>query len=379
MSVFWLAPAALFGLGLIAVPIAIHLLVRQQSRRVEYPSLRFLRQSQLAAFRRRRIQDGLLLACRAAIVVAAVTALAGPVFQTASRSAGYGARVARAVILQEGTAASVANEAIGDAFASRTVTRARLADAVADAVRWLDAQPPAAREIVLAGAFRRGSVSPALLEAIPPTVGIRFVTAPVAPPAPEREWPVLRLRPAGPVIERRQVLAGDDETRVAGGAVTPVAADVVRVIAAAADQPLADAALRAALDAGLPWSGAVQQVMVAWDGADEAAVQRLSNGAAVVRMDRPSPAATAATAVAAAIERVTAPDVGAMEPVSLSSEQLLAWSRPPGPVPDNASPADEGDRRWLWALVLGLMALELGLRRSRHQSADEPAVEARVA
>ncbi|MGE0866908.1 MAG: BatA domain-containing protein [Vicinamibacterales bacterium] len=379
MSVFWLAPAALFGLGLMALPVAIHLLVRQQSRRVEYPSLRFLRQSQLAAFRRRRIQDGLLLACRAAIVVAAVTALAGPVFQTASRSAGYGARVARAVILEAGTPESVAANAAGEALASRTVTRERLADAVAEAVRWLDAQPPAAREILLAGAFRRGSVSPALLEAVPQAIGIRFLTAPVPPPAVEREWPILRFGPAGLVIERRQVQVGDDETRVAGGAVTPMTGDVVRVLAAAADQPLADAALRAALEAGVQWSGAVERVVVAWDGADETAVQRLATGATLVRMDRPSPATTAATAVAAAIEGVTAQVVTAMEPVSISREQLQAWSRPPGPVPEDARPADEGDRRWLWALALALMALEFGLRRSRNQSAGEPAVEARVA
>ncbi len=44
MSVIWLAPAVLLGLGLIALPVAIHLLVRQQSRRIDYPSLRFLQQ-----------------------------------------------------------------------------------------------------------------------------------------------------------------------------------------------------------------------------------------------------------------------------------------------------------------------------------------------
>ena len=68
MSVLWLSPAAFLGLALIAVPIVIHLLVRQQGRRVDYPSLRFLRSSRLAAFRRRNIQDALLLICRVTII-----------------------------------------------------------------------------------------------------------------------------------------------------------------------------------------------------------------------------------------------------------------------------------------------------------------------
>ncbi len=82
MSITWLAPAALLGVALIALPIAIHLLVRQHARTLAYPSLRFLRETQLAAFRRRTLQDGLLLACRAAIVALAAVALAGPLLQT---------------------------------------------------------------------------------------------------------------------------------------------------------------------------------------------------------------------------------------------------------------------------------------------------------
>ena len=114
------------GLALVTIPIAIHLLVRQQSRRVAFPSLRFLLPSQLAAFRRRNIQDALLLACRAAIIAAAALALAGPVIQTASRTAGYGARIARAVIVEPGTEGAAPTEAVGDAFASKSFARHRL-------------------------------------------------------------------------------------------------------------------------------------------------------------------------------------------------------------------------------------------------------------
>ena len=61
MSITWITPVALAGFALIALPIAIHLLVRQQTRSLPYPSLRFLRETALAAFRRRAIQDAALL------------------------------------------------------------------------------------------------------------------------------------------------------------------------------------------------------------------------------------------------------------------------------------------------------------------------------
>ena len=41
---------------LVVLPIAVHLLVRQHSRTQLYPSLRFLRETQLAAFRRRKVE-----------------------------------------------------------------------------------------------------------------------------------------------------------------------------------------------------------------------------------------------------------------------------------------------------------------------------------
>ena len=113
-----------------------------------YPSLRFLRETALAAFRRRAIQDAALLVCRIAIIAAAVTALAGPVLQTRVRTAGYAnRRFARRDRTWIDGAARV--DVPGDVFRTATFDRTRLADAIADAFRWLDAQPPSAREIVL--------------------------------------------------------------------------------------------------------------------------------------------------------------------------------------------------------------------------------------
>ncbi len=379
MSVLWLSPAAFLGLALIAVPIVIHLLVRQQGRRVDYPSLRFLRSSRLAAFRRRNIQDALLLICRVTIITAVVMALAGPVMQSPARSEGYSDRVARAVIVEPG-AESVGAEVTADAFASHSFTRANISDAIADASRWLDDQPPAAREVVFVGAFRRGSLTPAHLAAVPVSAGLRFVPSSAAEPGREVSFPVLRARNGTLAIERQQAHLGDDQTRVSSGVATPIAEDTVRIVAAPADQALAEAALRAALSAGLRWSDSAAPTLVVWSGADEAVVQRLLNGATALRMERPAPVSASATAVRDAVERVTAAPIGSLEPIRISSEQLQSWSRPPGVSPADAHPIDEGDRRWLWGLALVLLAVEHGLRRTAGSPAvDELTAEARVA
>ncbi len=378
MQVLWLTPIAWLGLTLVAVPVAIHLLVRQQTRRVDYPSLRFLRQSQLAAFRPRSPRDALLLSCRAAAVVAAIAALAGPVLTTSARATAYRQRVARAVVVEPGTAVEAPDGVTGDALVSRVFARDHLVDAVADANRWLAVQPPASRELVLVGTWRRGSVTAAALDAIPPSTGVRFVSTSVPAPSREVPWPVLHAGSGGAlVLERRSVRLDDEATRVAPGVQVPVVPAPVQIVAATADQPLAEAALRAALSAGVRWSVEDTRVVVAWAGADESAVRGLSSGASLVRMSRPMPASGAASAVLAAIESVTAPATDALEPVAIGVEQLRAWSRPPAGVPVDAVPVDEGDRRWLWGLALGLLMLEHGLRRS--PVAASASVETRVA
>lgn len=379
MSISWLAPAVLLGTALVAVPIAIHLLARQQGRRVAYPSLRFVSPSALTAFRRRTVQDAALLACRMAIVVAAVMALAGPVLQTETRSAAHGSRVARAVILLPGTPPEAATAA-GEAFVSRTFTRANLDDAIADAVGWLGEQPPASREVLFTGSARRGQLTSAGLQAIPPATGIRFATTTGAVSEPDVVLPILRRQNGELVFEQRQVHLADDRTRVSPGPSTPAPDDLLRIEAAPADRALADAAVRAALENGVRWSQPGLRVLVVWEGAEEAAVQRGANDAALVRMSRPEPASSAASAVIAAVEQVTAPPADRLEPVRIDEAQLRAWSRAPGGVPADARPADEGDRRWFWALALALLALEHVLRRAATRpAAAEAAVEARVA
>ncbi|HOM16035.1 MAG TPA: BatA and WFA domain-containing protein, partial [Thermoguttaceae bacterium] len=68
----------LAGLGLIAVPILLHLLLRRRPRRVEFPAIQFVRQRQLPQKRRLRIRHWLLLALRIGVIGVLSLALARP-------------------------------------------------------------------------------------------------------------------------------------------------------------------------------------------------------------------------------------------------------------------------------------------------------------
>ncbi len=379
MSLAWLMPAALIGLALVALPIAVHLLVRQHSRVLAYPSLRFLRETQLAAFRRRAIQDAALLACRVAIISLAAFALAGPVLQTPARTAAYAKRTSRAIV----TIGPVDQQAIAavseGAFASAAFTRLAVVDALADAARWLNRQPPSAREIVVIGELRRGAVDVSDLAIVDRAIGIRFEPA-MAAMNTVRDVPVLTRRSG--VLSRvdRQLQVDADSTRVTDGPAAPVRSDLVAVVAAPVDTPLAEAALRAALDAGVPWGDFDRGAVIVWDGADEAAITRQAANARIVRMPVPVPPAAAADHVREALMGVSPPAL--KDPVQISGGQLAEWTRSPGPPSTDTPPADEGDRRWLWGGALLLLGLETWLRRSatsaRQDAVDDP-MEARVA
>lgn len=376
MSVMWTNAAALAGLAFVALPIAIHLLVRQQARTLAFPSLRFLHETALAAFRRRRVQDAALLLCRVAIVAAAATALAGPVLQTPSRTAAHANRVARAIVIVDANSADSLETLDAGAFRSVHIHRTHIADALADALRWLDRQPPAAREIVLAGAFRRGSIDRSDLIAVPESVGLHFARQSDRGAPADVSVPVLRRRNDSLVLVERRIRLRPDETEVSEGGGQPLPADRIRILASSHHQPLADAALAAALEAGVRWSSPDRRVLIVWDGADESREQ-ISVGSEVVRMRVPDPPWTSASAVVDALDAAT-PRVQ-VDPVLIPRERLDEWSRQPGAPPADAPPADEGDRRWLWALAVSLLAVEQRLRRAREERPDALRQEARVA
>lgn len=375
MSIVWIAPLALIGLALTVLPIAVHLLAKQQVRMLAYPSLRFLRETQLAAFRHRRIEDVVLLACRVAIVAAAAAALAGPIVQTAARAAGDAERVSRAVVVRESVTGEALARVTNGSFRTTAIRRDVLTDGLTDALRWLGEQPRSAREIVIAGALRRGDMGPGALAMIPPDIGVRFEQTIAEGPA---ELAVSILERREGVLNRveRTARLSAESTQVAQGRVTAVREDLVSIRSAPKDAALADAALRAALGAGVPWRDFDRRVVILWEGAGESPGQFADTR--VIRMPVPSPPSAAADRVHAALVEAGRP--GWVEPLPIPPTQLQAWSRPAGPPASNAPIADEGDRRWLWAAAIVLLALEWWLRRGRTETASaNRSGEARVA
>ncbi len=68
----------LFGGALLAIPIVLHLVMRQQPRHLEFPALRFLKQRKEANQRRMRLRHWVLLALRCLAIAALALTLARP-------------------------------------------------------------------------------------------------------------------------------------------------------------------------------------------------------------------------------------------------------------------------------------------------------------
>lgn len=326
MAVTWLQPVVWWGLALLALPIAIHLLARQQSRRVLFPTLRFLNAAPVAAMRRRAISHWPLLIVRLLILAAAVAALAGPVAVSSERQAAWSRRVARAVVIAGSkmrtapTASPAVTTLVADererAFASEVFTAAVAADAIVEAEAWLGRQPPAARELVIAGDLREGGLSASDLDVVPAHVGIRFLpdvardsadrillrgsedvsgrpaayeievqplsrltTARYRALGPENlgvpigpggaDQPSLKVRPSA------GALANSEDHALRSGAGDM--ASPIGVVAAASDQAAADAVLRAVLREGVMFGRHTDRhVVVAFAGSFEARADSLS-------------------------------------------------------------------------------------------------------
>src|SRR5437764_11310387 len=82
----FLAPLTLIGLLLVALPVVIHLLARRRARRLDFPSLEFLRETPSFKLRPRRIRQPLLLALRAAAIILLVVGIARPLLTHQSQT-----------------------------------------------------------------------------------------------------------------------------------------------------------------------------------------------------------------------------------------------------------------------------------------------------
>jgi len=78
MGLFFATPLLLAGIAAVAVPIALHMMMRRKPVKLEFPALRFLQQRNVVNRRRLRLRHLLLLLARIAAIVLFVLALSRP-------------------------------------------------------------------------------------------------------------------------------------------------------------------------------------------------------------------------------------------------------------------------------------------------------------
>ena len=150
MPLAFLAPLALSALALAALPVAIHMLRRARARRLEFPSLRFLRETPTLARTFASPQQKALLALRVAAVLAIAFALSRPVW-VGGPGTGELAQERAVVVLLDASASMTRESARAGAIgeARRRLEALALSDRVsvgafAESVSWLaDAVSPA--------------------------------------------------------------------------------------------------------------------------------------------------------------------------------------------------------------------------------------------
>lgn len=398
MRVFWLQPWAWLGLGALTIPLLVHLLVRQRSRRVLFPSLRFLRTSRLSALRHWKIADWLLLLVRMMILAMAVAALAAPVFVSDEREQSWAGRVARAVVVvtpspgvgDEREIARWANEEGQTAFVARELRGplTSAADNIRDAAIWLERQPPAAREVVIIGDFRTGTFVEADLELLPSYVGIRFLPVASADPAREIRLRAIGAREGATAVTELRTMLHDATTEVAYGPNGDARFAAIEVRAAPANQQRVEAALRAVMKEGVVLPRHDRRATIEFVGAPSVASRAIvrpprhawmrtalarldpvsggeHDGILLVEAGIPGDHPDALHLIARVVKRVLADDRRDLEPRRIPAPTLAAWSRPMGGVPPNLKPGNEGDGRLMWLAALALLGLESWMRRSR--------------
>ncbi|MCC6494014.1 MAG: BatA and WFA domain-containing protein [Pirellulales bacterium] len=95
----FLTPALLGGVALVAVPIALHLIMRRQAKELTFPALRFVQQRRSANRRRMRLRHWLLLALRCLLIAAMSAALARPTLKGSGLKGKEGAPLAISLVL----------------------------------------------------------------------------------------------------------------------------------------------------------------------------------------------------------------------------------------------------------------------------------------
>lgn len=424
----WLNPAAWFSAAVVAAPILLHLLVRRRAERRAFPTLRFIRPTRLASLSRRMLDDVPLLVVRAGILIAAVAALAAPLLVTAARQRAWSARVVRGTVsganLSDGIrrAAAALEHApparrevvVTSPFPIGSVTAADIASVPASIGIRLERSGTLPAETTIAGASlitsdgaivsreialtgSRTSVGETLtadrapwpIDVDAPPAARRAIDAAIAAVLSQRVWappPDRRARLLLNVARGFQRRDGGAE-RAARQITLPWMADAMARIARDEDLQAAAARSSGALDVAFseaPW----HVVAVSADGRPLIAAAAGSPQSPAASHQPPIENQLLVASAAPASDLVTplvmrsivnglaaVPNLQTAEVVAIPDAQLRAWSRPaPEPSRSRLDTIDRDDRRWLWAAVLVLLAIETWMRRAR---AVEPGQEVR--
>jgi hypothetical protein len=98
MGLTFLTPAILGGIAFVAVPLVLHLVMRQIPKRLVFPAVRFIRQREQANRRQLKLRHLLLLLLRTAAIVLLAAALARPSIKTRGGLGSQEAPVAAALV-----------------------------------------------------------------------------------------------------------------------------------------------------------------------------------------------------------------------------------------------------------------------------------------
>ena len=106
LSTFFVSAPLLLGALGAAVPFILHMVYRRRAPKIQFSTLRFIRESAERTARRRHIREWLLLLLRSAAIFLLALGLAGPIF----RGVALGGKDAAAVVLVLDNSASMAAE-----------------------------------------------------------------------------------------------------------------------------------------------------------------------------------------------------------------------------------------------------------------------------
>lgn len=388
----WLNPWAWLGLIGVALPVLIHLLGRGHARVQKFPTLRFLDASRLMPTQRTRIHDVALLLVRLAIVAAAVAALAQPIWLTTGRKQSLDRGLARAIVLDTSasmrratpsgqraidSAMTLSRALAAEARTSVVVSTADPAHALSAAGHWV-ARQQRRGEIVVISDFQRGEIERSDFASLPATIGLSMHRVPVVDTTHGSNvltWnDVAAIRPDPELVV---TLAADSDA--AGLAAARAAANIERV-APPFDTTRAVAIVyrrygaRDKLAAGIapiraPWMGDLVARLVPDSIPIESFGQETIDGRLrLVLFTSADPGSLAsARLIAAANQSLSAaPPPSELEPETFDDATLLTWERTPTDAPQQLHPRDDNgpsDARWLWALALALLVVEMRLRR----------------